>query len=164
MEFVKPKQVIIFAVAASCLTLIGCATHHPSSTISATKDPSNITLAEAATSVSHSLVNLAATEQAAFHPINTQNIPDPTTYGMGGHVSIDWSGPIEPIVQQITQAASYRLRVVGKEPAVPILVTVNAKNQMLGDILSNVAYQCGKRADIVLYPETQVVELRYAPN
>lgn len=161
----KINHFIIPIVAASYLALTGCANNHPPNVREAmATDPSNVTLAEAATSVSHSLVNLAATEQAAFHPINTQTVPDPSTYGMGGLVSIDWSGPIEPIVQQITQAASYRLKIVGKEPVVPILVTINAKNQMLGDILSNVAYQCGKRADIVLYPETQVVELRYALN
>lgn len=148
---------------ASCLFLTSCASDHPQSARPAVNaDPSNVTLAEAATSVSHSLTDLAATEQAAFHPINTQAIPDPAAYGMGARVSIDWSGPIEPIVQQIAQASAYRVNVVGKEPAVPILVTVNAKNEMLGDILSNVGYQCGKRADLVLYPETQVIELRYA--
>jgi defect-in-organelle-trafficking protein DotD len=91
-------------------------------------------------------------------------MPDPSTYGMGGRASIDWSGPIEPLIQQIAQTAYYRVKIIGREPAVPILVTINAKNEMLGDILSNVAFQCGKRADVILYPENQVIELRYAEN
>lgn len=159
------KDFILVTSLAGCVLLSGCASNHaPSTRSTSNTDPSNITLAEAATSVSNSLENLAATEQAAFHPIGNQALPDPSTYGMGGRASIDWSGPIEPLVQQIAQTATYRLQVVGREPAVPILVTINSKNEMLGDILSNVAFQCGKRADIILYPETQVIELRYAAN
>lgn len=160
---VRMKALIMHTSFVCCLILSGCASNHAPSTHSST-DPSNVTLAEAATSVSNSLENLAATEQAAFHPIGNQSMPDPTTYGMGGRASIDWSGPIEPLLQQIAQTASYRVTIVGREPGVPILVTINSKNEMLGDILSNVAFQCGKRADVILYPETQVIELRYAAN
>lgn len=157
------KAFFIHVSLASCLYLVGCASQHTPSTHSSS-DPSNVTLAEAATSVSSSLQNLAATEQAAFHPIANQSMPDPSTYGMGGRASIDWSGPIEPLIQQIAQTTYYRVKIVGREPAVPILVTINSKNEMLGDILSNVAFQCGKRADVILYPETQVIEIRYAEN
>lgn len=157
------KALVMHASLMCCLILSGCASNHAPNTHSAS-DPSNVTLAEAATSVSNSLVNLAATEQAAFHPIGNQSMPDPATYGMGGRASIDWSGPIEPLIQQIAQTAAYRVTIVGREPGVPILVTINSKNEMLGDILSNVAFQCGKRADVILYPETQVIELRYAAN
>lgn len=157
------KALIMHISLMSCIFLVSCASNHaPSARPSS--DPSNVTLAEAATSVSNSLENLAATEQAAFHPIANQSMPDPSTYGMGGRASIDWSGPIEPLIQQVAQTAYYRVKVVGREPAVPILVTINSKNEMLGDILSNVAFQCGKRADVILYPETQVIELRYAEN
>ena len=149
--------------ALFCLFLSGCGNHAKISQ-SSSSDPSNTSLVEAATSVSHSLQHLAATEQAAFHPIASQSLPDPASYGMGGHASIDWSGPIEPLLQQIAQTASYRVKIVGHEPVIPILVTINAKDEMLGDILSNVAFQCGKRADVILYPEKQVIELRYAEN
>lgn len=161
----KIKDYFIATLLVGCSLLSACASDHAPSTRSTSNiDPSNVTLAEAATSVSNSLENLAATEQAAFHPIGTQALPDPSTYGMGGRASIDWSGPIEPLIQQIAQTATYRLVVIGRQPGVPILVTINSKNEMLGDILSNVAFQCGKRADIILYPETQVIELRYAAN
>lgn len=157
------KALVSYALLICCVFLVSCASHRSSSAVSAS-DPSNTSLVEAATSVSNSLENLAATEQAAFHPIGSQSMPDPASYGMGGRASIDWSGPIEPLLQQIAQTVYYRVKIVGHEPAVPILVTINAKNQMLGDILSNVAFQCGKRADVIIYPETQVVELRYAEN
>ncbi len=158
------KKAFLTHVLILCCAFLTACTSHRAPSNSSTADPSNTSLVEAATSVSNSLENLAATEQAAFHPIGNQPMPDPASYGMGGRASIDWSGPIEPLLQQIAQTAYYRVKIVGREPAVPILVTINAKNQMLGDILSNVAFQCGKRADVILYPEMQVIELRYAEN
>ncbi len=35
-------------------------------------------------------------------------------------------------------------------------------NQPLGDILRNIGFQCGHKADVVVYPQRRVIELRYA--
>lgn len=150
----------------STLLLSACASNTIDKAKSAQNegDSSQITLAEAASSVSESLVNLAATEQAAYHPVSAHPAPDPVSYGMGGKASIDWSGPVEPVVKQISDATNYQLKVMGKSPAIPIIVTVNTKEEIIGNILSNIAYQCGKRADVVVYPQTHVIELRYLGN
>ena len=121
-------------------------------------------LAEASYSVSRSVVDLAETAEAA-HPLpDLAPPPSPATYGMGGLASIDWSGPVEPLLRQIAKAANYRLRVLGTQPAIPVLVTIYTKNAMLGDILRDVGYQCGRRAAVVIYPGSMVIELRYAKN
>lgn len=125
---------------------------------------SQSSLAEASYSVSRSVVDLAETEQAA-HPLpDLPPAPSPASYGMGGTTSIDWSGPIEPILRQMAKAANYRLRVLGTPPAIPVIVTVYSKNEMLGDILRDVSYQGGRRANVVVYPNSRVIELRYAKN
>lgn len=125
---------------------------------------SEVSLAEASYSVSRSMVDLAETAQAA-HPMPAlAPPPSPLTYGMAGLTSIDWSGPIEPLLKQMAIASNYRLRVLGTEPAIPVLVTVNSKNVMLGDVLRDVGYQGGRRATVVVYPEARVIELRYAKN
>ena len=38
---------------------------------------------------------------------------------MGGVTSIDWSGPIEPLLRQIAHASDYRLRVLGTRSGYP---------------------------------------------
>lgn len=125
---------------------------------------SEASLAEASYSVSRSIVDLAETAQAA-HPLPAlAPPPNPITYNMGGLTTVDWSGPIEPLLKQIAIASNYRLRVLGTEPAIPVLVTVYSKNVMLGDILRDVGYQGGRRATVVVYPESRVIELRYAKN
>lgn len=125
---------------------------------------SQASLAEASFAVSRSIVDLAEVAQAA-HPLpSLAPPPSPITYGMAGLTSIDWSGPVEPLLRQIARAANYRVRVLGTRPAIPVIVTIYQKNAMLGDILRDVGYQCGRRAAVVIYPQTRVIELRYAKN
>ena len=144
-----------------CLVLSACATQAPPSNKLDTTDTS---LAQASFAVSRSIVSLSETAQAA-HPLpKLDPPPSPDTYGMGGLTSVDWSGPIEPLLKQIAQTANYRVRVLGTEPGIPVLVSVTDKNMMLADILRDVAYQCGRRAAVVVYPESRVIELRYAKN
>lgn len=122
------------------------------------------TLAEASYSVSRSMVDLAETAQAA-HPLpKLAPPPSPASYGMGMTTSLDWSGPVEPLLRQVAKAANYRLRVLGTSPAIPVIVTIYAKNVMLGDVLRDIGYQCGRRASAVVFPESRVIELRYAKN
>ena len=127
-------------------------------------DSTESSLAEASYSVSRSISSLSETAQAA-HPLpQLQQPPNPASYGMAGLTSIDWSGPVEPLVRQIAIAANYRIRILGTPPAIPVLVTVYDKNMMLADILRDVGYQCGRRASVVVFPESRVIELQYAKN
>lgn len=142
--------------------LCACATPKPPPNYDVSKTDSS--LAEASYSVSRSVVDLAETAQAA-HPLPAlAPPPSPATYGMAGLTTVDWSGPIEPLVKQLAQAANYRVVVLGTAPAIPVIVTVYTKNAMLGDILRDVGYQAGRRASVTVFPESRVVELRYAKN
>jgi defect-in-organelle-trafficking protein DotD len=146
-----------------CLALCACAAPKPPLTYDI-KNQSEISLTEASYSVSRSISDLAETAQAA-HPLPPMAPPpSPASYGMGGTTSIDWSGPVEPLLRQIGNASGYRLGVLGTPPAIPVLVTINSKNVMLGDVLRDVGYQCGRRASVVVYPGARLIELRYAKN
>jgi len=157
---IATKTIVVFT---SLLFLSACATSPPP------HEPNDLgkaqaSLAEASYSVSRSVVDLAETAQAA-HPLpDIPPPPDPATYGMGGLTSIDWSGPVEPLIRQIAKASDYRVRVLGTAPGIPVLVTVYQKNVVLGDILRDIGYQCGRRASVVVFPENRVIELRYAKN
>ncbi|HTM63592.1 MAG TPA: type IVB secretion system lipoprotein DotD [Gammaproteobacteria bacterium] len=148
--------------AAICITLSACA--NPPAPRPTYLGKTETTLAEASYSVSRSLVDLAETEQAADPNLAVEPPPSPASYGMAGLTTIDWSGPVEPLIRQIANASNYRVRVLGTRPAIPVLVTVYAKNVMLGDVLRDVGYQCGKRANVVLFPGSRTIEIRYAKN
>ena len=118
-------------------------------------------LAEASVDTNHSLQQIAAIQQA-LHPKAKLAAPlNPATIGMAQQTSLDWTGPIEPLLRKIAAASHYRLRVLGNAPAIPVLVAINANNVPLADILRNATFQVENKADIKLYPATRTIELRY---
>ena len=151
------KHGIIFSIL---LLLTGCSPPPPELHL----DNPDTSLAEASYSVSRSISNLSEVAQAS-HPLpKLDPPPNPASYGMGGLASVDWSGPIEPLVRQIAKLTGYRVMVLGTEPAIPVLVTLYDKNRMAADILRDAGFQAGRRAAVVIYPESRVIEIRYAKN
>ncbi|WP_419419299.1 type IVB secretion system lipoprotein DotD [Legionella sp. D16C41] len=125
-------------------------------------DDATIKLAEAASSISDSMLEMARVEKVILPTKKDNTLTIPSTYNLQAKASVDWSGPIEELIARLALAAHYRIRVLGKEPAVPILVSVNVKDQSLAEILRNIDYQAGQKAYLHVYPNSQVVELRYA--
>ncbi len=114
-----------------------------------------------AQSIEQSLTVLAAAEKAESPPIlNTEPL---TTQegGMGGIVDIDWTGPIGPLVEKIATMTNYRVKFLGNEPAIPILITISTKQAIIADVLQNASLQAGKRAHILVFPNNRVIEVRY---
>jgi len=124
-------------------------------------DKATIKLAEAAESVSQSLAELARIQVVAT-PAIRQPADVPATLELTNRASIDWSGPIGPLVERIAHVSSYKLRVLGNEPAIPVLVSMNAHNARLGDILRDASFQAGTKAEIRVFPAVKTIELRYA--
>lgn len=115
----------------------------------------------AATSIEDSLNILAAAQKAENMPIlNTAALTTPEG-GMAGIVDMDWTGPVGPLVEKIAHMTHYRVKFLGNEPAIPILVTITAKRGIIAEILQNASFQAGKRATILVFPENHVIEVRY---
>jgi defect-in-organelle-trafficking protein DotD len=123
-----------------------------------------IKLAEAADSVSLSLSQLAQIERASNPPMRLPSPSDPKMIDMGQLATVEWTGPIGPLVEKIAQASHYRLRKLGNPPAIPVLVSISTKDTPLADILRNANFQCGNKANIVIYPASRTIELRYAKS
>lgn len=120
-------------------------------------------LADAASSVNQSLQQLSAIQMAKNPNIKIPTI-DAAKTGMTQQTSIDWNGPVEPILQKIADSTGYKLKTLGVKPAIDTLVTINAENETMADVLRNITYQVEKKASITVYPSTKVIELRYIAN
>jgi defect-in-organelle-trafficking protein DotD len=153
-------NMVTIAICALLLSACASSPPPPQPNINATES----SLAEASYSVSRSVVDIAETVQAAHPMPRLGTAPNPTLYGMGGLTTVDWSGPIEPLLKQLARASNYRFVVLGTRPAIPVLVTIYSRNTMLGDIIRNVGFQAGERATVVVFPESSTIELRYAKN
>jgi defect-in-organelle-trafficking protein DotD len=144
-------------------SITGCATKSGFYAINNRQNPreAEAKLSAAADSVSKSLQELAEISRA-IHPQAKMPSPvEPDMIGMGQLGSIDWNGPIGPLVKKIAEATSYKLNVLGTQPAIPILISITAKDTPLADILRDAEFQCGNRANIVIYPASKIIELRY---
>lgn len=160
---VKKLSIILFTFT---LALVGCA-KAPSETPT-TLDTSDTApqakLAEAALAVSQSLEQLAAMEKAVHPAVKIPPPPDPTSIGMGQLASVTWNGPVEPLIRKIAAITHYKLRVIGRQPAIPALVSISAQNTPLASILRDASFQAQQKANIVLYPQRRIIEIRYSGN
>lgn len=125
-------------------------------------DDASIKLAQAASSVSDSMLEMQRIEKVIIPQCRDNTLTIPNTYNLQVRASVDWSGPIEEVTMRVARAAHYRLRILGTEPAIPVLISLNEKDVSLAEILRDIDYQAGKKASIYVYPNSQVVELRYA--
>jgi defect-in-organelle-trafficking protein DotD len=159
----------IFLTIFLGLLLISCANSYKKGikgtspfTTDATMQKAEIQLANSAQSIQDSLFELASIQKAVYPAVKLPGLPDADAIGMGHLASIDWTGPIEPLVKNVAKVTYYKVRVLGKEPAIPILVSLAEKHVPIASILRDAAYQCGDRANIVVYPRNRIIELRYA--
>lgn len=154
---------IIAMLLISLLTACSTTQNLPNSiptTINPKSDDAGIQLAEAARSVSQSLNELKSLEKTASPPVKP--LPYPTASGLEKIIaSVDWSGPIEPLLHHIAKLANFRLEIIGHHPAIPVLVTISEQNTPLNYIIRNANLQAGNRANIAVYPGIHTIELRY---
>ena len=118
-------------------------------------------LAQAATSVGNSLSQLSAIAVATHPKVKLGSPVNARSVGLAQQASLNWTGPVKPLLKHLATTGHYKLRVIGKTPSVPVVVAIDAKNQTLAQILRNVKYQVSNRATILLYPKAKVIELRY---
>lgn len=118
-------------------------------------------LIKTAKSIEKSLHTLAAAQEVDDPPIlNTGPLITPEG-GMGGRIDIDWTGPVGPLIDRLARMTNYRLKILGNEPAIPIVVTITNRRAVIADVLQNASYQAARRAHILVYPCNRVIELRY---
>lgn len=118
-------------------------------------------LLQAALSIEQSLGILAAAEKADNPPVFDSALLTTTEGGMGAKIDLEWTGPIGPLVQKIADLTHYRLKFLGKEPAIPILISLSAKDTAIAEVLQNASLQAGKRASVLVFPTDKIIEVRY---
>jgi len=123
-------------------------------------------LGNTANMINNSIIELHKYESSKKPKFIQNNDPDEdfNKYGLGFLVSIDWVGPIEALVNKVAKIAKYRFKVLGSSPPIPVLVNIFDKRTSLGDILRVANLQSKNRADVVIYPKTKTIELRYMPT
>lgn len=118
-------------------------------------------LIKTAKSIERSLSVLAAAQQAEDPPILITGPLVTPEGGMGGTMDIDWTGPVGPLVERIARMTNYRVKFLGTEPAIPIVVSITGRRLVVAEVLQNVSFQAVKRAHVLVFPTNRVIEVRY---
>ena len=165
-------------ILTAALLLGGCASHKPvwstatndqsieppAKVAQASKEQMQSGLAKAAASASSSLKKLAAInvyEQTKKAKLPFVNIHDEALESLMPDVS--FYGPALALLRTVAKNTGYQLQVYGKKPATPILVQVIDDNQAITakQIITDIALQAGKNADIMILPKQKIISLRY---
>ncbi len=81
-------------------------------------------------------------------------------YGLGDN----WSGPIEPLLEKISELAGLNPpRYINVPPSTSIVVYVDTKNKRLIDTLADAGNQAGQRVKVTLKMRERLLQVEYAP-
>lgn len=140
---------------------VGCAHSTKETAIPSGKTTSVIELQEAAISAAKSIRKLdMASDVDPAVELKVEAL-DPNVIGMAQTISVDWHGPLVPLVKKIADIAHYRVKIFGDTPALPPLVSLTKTNTFLSDILKDATLQVNNRVRVVVYPSSQVIEVHY---
>ncbi len=153
----------------SCVTLVaGCNAHNSSFSggspqIVASPDKVSAMLAESADRASNALETLAAVERARTPATTMSPISDVPTE-LARTITVNWVGPIEPIAKTLADRAGYGFLVLGSEPSIPVVVSLDVENTRVIDSLRDIGLQLGMRGDVKVDAQAKMIEIYYAPN
>ncbi|PCJ99012.1 MAG: hypothetical protein COA45_06090 [Zetaproteobacteria bacterium] len=131
--------------------------------IVASPDTVSAMLAESADRASAALEALAAVEKARTPAATMSPIGD-VPAELRRTITVNWVGPIEPIAKTLADRAGYGFLVLGSKPVIPAVVSIDAENTRVVDVLRDIGLQLGMRGDIKVDAQTHMVEIYYAPN
>lgn len=146
--------------------LTGCAenpirTDHPN--LVASPDKVSMMLADAADRASVALETLAAVEQARSPEVSVAPI-DNVPADLRRAITVNWVGPVEPIAEKLASRAGYAFQSIGTPPPVPLVVSVDAENMPVIDVMRSLGLQLGVRGDLRVDGRRRMVEIHYSPN
>ncbi len=128
----------------------------------ASPDKVSLMLAESADKAANALQTLAAVEQAGSPGVRVAPIADAPAE-LARAITINWVGPADQITKKLADRASYGFLTMGDAPPVPLVVSIDATNQPVIDVLRDIGLQMGERANLRVDSARRMIELHYVP-
>jgi len=123
----------------------------------------DLMLADAADRATRALETLASMEQATKPGNNVTAVPN-APQELRRALTFEWTGPAEPLVQEMAKQAGYDFAIMGAKPPLPIIITIKATNMPIIEILRDIGLQMGGRADMKVDARNQRMEIHYADS
>ncbi|UTC24411.1 DotD/TraH family lipoprotein [Candidatus Comchoanobacter bicostacola] len=164
------KHVISFALLGLLAGCLGEPTddYAPSKTVvqnllpDAPKDTSDtqLALSEAARAASASLQKLAQLQSAAQAPVD-ESFRQDFSIELSGLASVEYTGPCEPLIEQIAQTANVKVVKIGNPTATAVIISIKADAIPLSEMIQSIAYQVSNHAKVSYNSKDKVIEIIY---
>ena len=159
---------IVGVVLTTTLLLSGCGSKSSSqaAVVTNTQYVVDASIRDAAQQAAASLQTLAAIEKSRYPHDATIPFANVHSPDLDRFVSVNWYGPIQPLLQQVANQIQYELQVYGKPPQMPILVHIDdtANKTSAINVIRNADLQAGNNAEILVYPKMKMISLRYVAH
>lgn len=76
-------------------------------------------------------------------------------------VTLDWQGPIEPLIRDLAGRAGYSFRTTGQPPANMKMISIVANEEPLFGVIRRAGAMAHGFADIAFNPANRTIEMRY---
>ena len=141
--------------------LAGCVswTSEPPATVAPVRaDPVEIRLVEAVERAERALASLA---RAVPAPDPEAGLPDVRSVpaALRSPVTLDWTGPVEALAEELARRAGYRFAEAGRPPARPLIVAVEAESEPLIAVFRDAGLRAGAAATLTVDAERQTIML-----
>jgi len=152
----------LLTLSLSLLVLSSCA-YSPIAQPQMVAEPDavDLMLADAADRATRALETLSAMEQTKMPLKSVAIVPD-APQELQRAVTFDWTGPVEPLVEELARKAGYQYGVIGSQPPLPITITLRATNKPLINVFRDIGVQMGARADLKVDAQSRLIELQYS--
>ena len=133
----------------------------PASEDLARPDPIETRLVEAVERAERALASLA---RAAPAPKPDSGLPDARSVpaALLMPVTLDWTGPVEALAEELARRADYRFAEAGRPPARPLIVAVEAEGEPLIAVLRDAGLRAGSAATLTVDAARRMVLLDWA--
>ena len=118
-------------------------------------------LIEAAERAERALTLLARTAPA---PDPEPGLPDARSLpaALRMPVTLDWTGPVEALAEELARRVGYRFAEAGRPPARPLIVAVEAEGEPLVAVLRDAGLRAGSAATLTVDAAARTVLLDWA--
>ena len=121
-------------------------------------DPVEIRLVEAVERAERALASLA---RAVPAPDPEARLPEVRSVpaALRTPVTLDWTGPVEALAEELARRAGYRFAEAGRPPARPLIVAVEAEGEPLIAVFRDAGLRAGAAATLTVDAERRTILL-----
>ena len=124
-------------------------------------DPAETLLTEAALRAERAFVALARA-RSAENPLADTPLPRIVPAALLTTVTLDWTGPVETLAEDLARRAGYRFFTAGPVPARPVIVAVKTTDAPLIAALRDAGIQAGQAALLTVDADRRIVRLDWS--